>query len=160
MKRFFIISVILFTSISLSGCQQSSGADTPAVPADNPENPYPPEEAIENGDVVNIFGEITNLETFTSFTENFEAEIEDEIRITLYTVEGDPFFYNLNFDGSEIHYTYDDSQDSYAGSDRGIYSTTCSEINSENTEGGTLYSLEGCSSSDIGGTFYFIVSES
>ncbi|WP_233569490.1 DUF4362 domain-containing protein [Planomicrobium sp. Y74] len=159
MKSFSILLGALLSIMFLIGCQQSTGADTTTIAVDNPESPYPREEAIGNGDVVDIFGEITNLDKFEEFIENFEAGIEDEIRITLYTVEGDPVFYNLNFDGNKINYTYDDSQDGYAGADKGAQSTSCSEITSENTDQGTMYSLKECASSDVGSTFYFLIPE-
>ncbi|MCM3611043.1 DUF4362 domain-containing protein [Planococcus sp. MERTA32b] len=159
MKGFLTVLGTLLIAMFLFGCQQSTGTDTPAVAVDNPENPYPPEEAIENGDVVDIFGEITNLDKFREFTKNFDAGVTDEIRITFYTVEGDPVFYNLNYDGNKIHYTYDDSQDGYASSDKGTQSTTCTEMTSKNTDLGIEYSLNDCSSSDIGKTYYFVIPE-
>ncbi|WP_053178221.1 DUF4362 domain-containing protein [Peribacillus loiseleuriae] len=124
----------------------------------NPKKPYDSEEAIENGDVVNRHGEISNLDKFENFIKNVESGTKDEIRITMYTIEGDPIFYNLNYDGNKIQYTYDDSQDGYAGSGKGIKSTSCSNIESRNTENGVEYHLSECSS-EVGNTFYFQVSE-
>jgi hypothetical protein len=76
----------------------------------------------------------------------------------MYTIEGAPIFYNLNYAGNKIQYTYDNSQDGYAGTGKGIESTSCSNIESRNTENGVEYHLSECSS-EIGNTFYFRVSE-
>lgn len=72
----------------------------------------------------------------------------------MYTHEGDPIFYNLNYDGNKIQYTHDDSQDGFAGSGKGIKSTSCSNIGSRNTKDGVEYYLSGCSL-EVGNTFNF-----
>ncbi len=137
----------MFLLIGLLGCQQNSESN-------NPKKPYDSEEAIENGDVVNRHGEISNLEKFENFIKNVESGAKDKIRITMYTHEGDPIFDNLNYDGNKIQYTHDDSQDGYAGSEKGIKSTSCSNIESRNNEDGVEYYLSECSS-EVGNTFNF-----
>lgn len=148
LKKISLISV--FNTVIL-GCQQESEIN-------NPKKSYSSEEAIENGDVVNIHGKISNLDRFESFIENVENGAKDEIRITMYTIEGDPIFYNLNYNGNKIQYTYDNSQDGYAGTGKGIESTSCSNIESRNTENGVEYYLSECSS-EVGNSFNFRVSE-
>lgn len=125
---------------------------------DNPNKPYRSEDAIKNGDVVNLRGNVQNIERFESFLANVEAKEKDEIRITSYTIEGDPIFDTLNFNGEKIIYTYDDSQDAYAGSDKGQQSSICSNIEKENTDKGVVYLLSGCSS-EVGNAFYFHIIE-
>lgn len=151
-KRCSIVLIGSLLTIILIGCQQETGAN-------NPKKPYHSEEAIENGDVVNLHGEISNLERFENFLGNIKSGSKDEIRITNYTIEGDPIFYHLNYDGNKIQYTYDNSQDEYAGSGQGIKSTSCSNIETKNIEQGVVeYHLSGCSS-EVGNTFNFHVSE-
>ncbi|WP_236690836.1 DUF4362 domain-containing protein [Lysinibacillus xylanilyticus] len=151
MKKISLILSLILLSIVLLGCQQESEIN-------NPKKSYSSEEAIENGDVVNLHGEISNLDRFESFIENVEKGAKDEIRITMYTIEGDPIFYNLNYNGNKIQYTYDNSQDGYAGTGKGIESTSCSNIESRNTENGVEYYLSECSS-EVGNSFNFRVSE-
>lgn len=124
----------------------------------NPKKPYNSKAAIENDDIVNIHGKITNLERFYNFIKNVDSRTKDKIRITMYTVEGDPIFLNLNFDGKQIQYTFDDSQDGFAGPDKGIKSSTCSDLEINNSENGVEYFLSGCSS-EVGNTFHFLVSK-
>ena len=63
---------LLFQVVIFIGCQQEDGAN-------NPKKPYHPEKAIENGDVVNLHGEISNLEKFENFLENIKSGSKDEI---------------------------------------------------------------------------------
>ena len=53
--KYFGIQFILFGLIGFLGCQQNSESN-------NPRKPYDAEEAIENGDVVDSHGEISNLD--------------------------------------------------------------------------------------------------
>lgn len=117
---------------------------------------YQPEEAIKNGDIVNLHGKISNLDKFERFIANVESGKKDEIRIAMYTIEGDPIFYNLNYNGVKIKYTYDNSQDAHGGSDKGKRSTSCTKIQKEIVEQGIKYNLSECSS-DVGKTFNFDV---
>lgn len=48
---------------------------------------YEPDKAIENGDIVNVHGEVTNLGRLKSFIDNTKNGKEDVIRITSYTIE-------------------------------------------------------------------------
>ncbi len=148
-KRVILILCYMFLLIGLLGCQQNSENN-------NPKKPYDSEEAIENGDVVNLHGEISNLDKLKNFVKNVESGVKDEIRITMYTHEGDPIFDKLDHDGNKIQYTHDDTQDGYAGSGKGIKSTSCSNIESRNTEDGVEYYLSECSS-EVGNTFNFLI---
>ena len=58
---------------------------------------------------------VGNLDKFNLFIENVKNGVKDKIRITSYTKEGDPIFYNLD----------DSSQDSYGGSE--TRTATCSD---------------------------------
>jgi hypothetical protein len=141
-KLLFVFSTTLLSMI-LFGCTQKS---------DNPKKPYHSEEAIKHGDIVDEHGVISNLDRLNKFMKNVNNGVKDKVRITGYTTEGDPIFNNLDYNGKEIKYTYDDSQDSYGGS--GIKSDTCSNIESANIENGVEYRLNNCSS-EVGKNFIF-----
>jgi hypothetical protein len=71
---------------------------------------------------------------------------EDKIRVTGYTDEGDPVYQDLQFDGQEIQYKYDNSNDKYGGQDRGIEKDVCSKIiDRESGSGQVEYLVSGCS---------------
>lgn len=148
----------------LLGCQQVSVSENAKeTEINNPKGIYTSEEAVENGDIVDSNGDISNLHKFDKFIKNVKSSKKDEIRITEYGYHGGAVFYNLNYDGNKIQYTYDSSQDLYRSSSRVIKSTSCSNIESEifgNEDEywkGTIYSLSECSSSEVGNTFGFMV---
>lgn len=133
----------------LLGCQQENETS-------KPKKLYSPDD-VKKSDVVDRHGEISNIDIFETFIDNVWSGVKDEIRISVFTTEGDPIFYNLNYDGNKIQYTFDNSQDAYAGSAKGKESTFCSNIESRNNENGVEYYLTECSS-EVGNSFYFRVS--
>lgn len=123
---FFIVFLLL---VLISGCLKENKTD---------------QGGIKKGDVVEKHGEIKNLEKFNEFIKNVNNGRKDKIRIVVYTIEGDPIFYTLNYDSKKINYTFDDSKDRYGGA--GTQTTTCSKIESMKTENGLKYYLSKCSS--------------
>jgi len=106
---------------------------------------YNSEEAIKRGDIV-YQNEVVNLERFEKFLINISNKKEDTIRVTGYTDEGDPIFKDLHFDGKIIHFTYDNSNDKFAGKDKGIEKDVCTEIiKAENELGKIEFLISGCS---------------
>jgi Domain of unknown function (DUF4362) len=129
-KRFLLIIILLSIIFSTFGC--SNGA-------------YNSEEAIKRGDIV-YQAEVANIERFEQFLINLSNKKEDTIRVTGYTDEGDPIFQDLQFDGKVIQYTYDNSNDEYAGKDKGIEKDVCTEIiKNENEQSEVEFLISGCS---------------
>jgi hypothetical protein len=93
MKNRMILSVLLLFFI-ISACSSKS---------------YNYETAIKNGDVVDLHGKVNNAERLEKFYGNISLTIKDKIRITQFTIEGDPLFYDFEYNGKEIKYTYDNS---------------------------------------------------
>nr|WP_246364117.1 DUF4362 domain-containing protein [Halobacillus locisalis] len=144
------MSILLF--LFLIGCS-SPAEESSSV--DNPSKPYPPQQATENGDVVvNNEGETVNYKRFDAFLTSVLTGENDEIRVTKYTIEGAPIFYNLQFNGEDILYTFDNTEDGYAGSGRGKRKTRCSEINQINVGERIEYRLRVCDSNEIAWTFH------
>lgn len=158
MKKLGLLTLFLVLSIILFGCQQENVDPEPTEIEEtftNPKAPYPPEDAVENGDVVQTFGVIHNLDKFESFLKAVEAGNKNEIRITTYTIEGDPIFYNLYFDEKNIQYGYDNTQDKFGISEESGQ-TYCLSIATKESEEGLEYFLNGCAS-EIGKTFSFVI---
>lgn len=118
--------------------------------------PYDADQAAANGDIVNVHGKMYNLDKWKLFLANLDVGVPDQIRITQYTIEGDPIFYELIYDGAEeITYTYDNSMDGF-GSDSGRPSTVCRGIElQESKDSGSHYELTGCDNKDTGHSFRF-----
>ncbi|GMK39910.1 hypothetical protein PCCS19_29650 [Paenibacillus sp. CCS19] len=148
-----------------SGTTNPSTAPAPGetvAPPPKPEpfpavsDPYKVDQAAANGDVVNVHGKMYNLDKWKLFLANLDVGVPDQVRITQYTIEGDPIFYELVYDGAEvIKYTYDNSMDAY-GSDQGRPSTSCRDIElaEDKDHGGSYYKLTGCDN-ETGDTFWF-----
>ncbi|MDK8191267.1 DUF4362 domain-containing protein [Paenibacillus sp. UMB7766-LJ446] len=69
---------------------------------------------------------------------------QDQVRVTMYTIEGGAIIYELIYDGSAIQSTYDGSRDAY-GSKQGITTNTCKGIGTMKSEQGRVfYVLTGC----------------
>ena len=165
--------------VLLSGCSQKSGKPSdnttnpstapapgetvspPAKPKAFPvvADPYDADQAAANGDVVNLHGKMYNFDKWTLFLRNLDMGVPNQVRITQYTDEGDPIFYELVYDGAEaIAYTYDNSRDGF-GSNAGRPSTVCRGIELEkNIEFGSHYKLTGCDN-ETGNTFWFTTIE-
>jgi hypothetical protein len=109
--------------------------------------PYTREQAEHNGDVVNMHGiKFMNLGKWDTFLTNVQDGASDQVQITSYTIEGDPIFYNLKYDGQSIEYTFDTTMDAFGNPQR--VSTFCERIESKITDDGTEYSLAGCQNND------------
>ena len=86
--------ILLLAVTACSGNNQQTQSGFPAV-----NDPYSSEEAAQNGDVVHVHGTFLNLDKWDGFLRNVEDKKEDRVRLTQYTIEGDPIFYELVYDG-------------------------------------------------------------
>lgn len=121
--------------------------------------PYTSEQAEQNGDIVNMHGKLLNQDKWDTFLTNVQGGTNDHVQITSYTIEGDPIFYNFNFSGQAIEYTFDTTMDAFGSPQR----TTrfCERIVSKIIYEGTEYSLAGCQGNkDIDETFRLVVPKS
>jgi hypothetical protein len=119
--------------------------------------PYDYDTAIDHGDIVDLHGNLKNIERLEEFYQNLLLKNKDKIRITRFTIEGDPIFNDLEFDGNEIKYNYDNSKDKFGKTNK--RSTTCKSLKITKIENGIEYSLEGCygKNKEIGENFKFLV---
>jgi hypothetical protein len=103
---------------------------------------YDQEKAIENGDVINAHGHIYNFDVFETFIDNVSKQNSDKIRITEYTIEGDPIFYDLDYDGTSISFQIDNSKDKFRGNGPSKIRANCNSIDAD--ESGVYYTLNNC----------------
>lgn len=116
---------------------------------------YNSTKAIERGDIVDLHGKVTNIERLDGFISNVRDKEKDNIRITRYTIEGDPIYYNFTYDGNTIKYKYDNSNDKYGSSN--VSTSVCNNF-IKTIEGSMIeYKLDGCSgeNAEIGKNFSF-----
>jgi hypothetical protein len=75
---------------------------------------YTSDMAKANGDVVNGFKEVTNIQKLDNFIKNTESKVKDYVRIVSYTDEGDAILTDLNYDGKEIIAITDFTRDKFS----------------------------------------------
>ncbi|WP_404346831.1 DUF4362 domain-containing protein [Sutcliffiella horikoshii] len=139
MKKILVFTVILL--FILSACQSNEinqGNDSPSTTIQNniPEYVQSPE------DVVNMHGDITNIDMFFGFIENVNQGLEDKIRVVTYTEEGDPMLHDLKYDGEVIQSTTDTRRDTFGSGN--INTAICSSIDIKENAERTDYDLTGC----------------
>jgi hypothetical protein len=141
MRNRMILSVLLLFFI-ISACSSRS---------------YNYETAIKNGDIVDLHGKVSNAVRLEKFYENISLTIKDNVRITRFTIEGDPVFYDFEYNGKEIKYTYDNSYDKHGKSNK--KTTTCKSLIHTKVDNGTQHTLEGCygKNKEIGQDFKFLI---
>ncbi len=103
---------------------------------------YGSDQAADNGDFVNGRGLTRNREQWDTFIANVEAGVQDELQIVRYTIEGDPVFDNLSFDGKTIMHRYDNTHDAFGSPGKTI--DFCRTIEGKKKGDGTEYVLASC----------------
>lgn len=153
----FLRKYIILGIISLFLLTSCTKIDDNKVASDFPKvtKPYHSDQAMKNGDVVNIHGKYFNYDKWQAFLNNLVSKTNSKVRITSYTIEGDPIFYELTYDGTLIHYTFDNSMDKFS-SDVGRQSTSCERVDTKKTEDGREgFVLIDCNNTNTGNTFWF-----
>ncbi|MEJ8305315.1 DUF4362 domain-containing protein [Saccharibacillus sacchari] len=114
---------------------------------------YDSVQAVKNGDVVQTIGKIENFDAWEDFLEAVEQSRPASVQKVGYTIEGDPIFDNLHFDGQTIQYVYDDTLDRFGSHSKEF--ETCEKvliepIPAELHMSGEVYRLSGCSITEGG----------
>ncbi|WP_369901871.1 DUF4362 domain-containing protein [Bacillus manliponensis] len=120
MRMVVCICLLVF---SLIGCSKQSTVD-------------------EKSDVIVKMEGIENIDTFKKFIANMKKGKENEVQIVHYTKEGDPIFETVKYNGKEIEYVKDNSQDKLG--DKEIEFDTCRSMSEEKREDRTVYALTKC----------------
>ncbi len=104
---------------------------------------YTAEQAEKNGDVVLALDGIKNPATWVQFAERVKQKKPGQVQITAYTVEGDPIFYNLSYNGGDdIRYRFDTTHDAFGSPEK--REEFCGEIAETMTDKGMEYRLKSC----------------
>ncbi|WP_168124055.1 DUF4362 domain-containing protein [Paenibacillus sp. HB172176] len=110
-------------------------------------------EAEDRGFVVVGISGLANIEKIENFYNDYKSKNESSVSLARYTDEGDPIYVDLDFNGEEIEYTYDNSKDKFGGKNKGVNKTTCKNImkrtEQRGEQSGIEYYLKECEQ-DIG----------
>lgn len=102
--------------------------------------------SVENNEIINMHGNVKNLYRLDLFVENVAAKRSDEIKITHYTIEGDPIYDEVTFDGKQLTITNDNSEDKFGSGE--IFTYTCEKMAKNESETKLEYWLMDCEAPD------------
>lgn len=127
------------------------------TPGDNPRRMTAYNDAIDQaierllGDEVQLkLSDSYNVGKLDMFMESVRQGKADQLKVTAFTIEGDPIFTYGVWNGSKLVYVRDNSLDAYAGQDKGAVRFDCTgmeKVSEAIQEGGTVvrYNATGCS---------------
>ncbi|SFB07907.1 MULTISPECIES: DUF4362 domain-containing protein [unclassified Bacillus (in: firmicutes)] len=93
-------------------------------------------------EIVERHGGLENIERLDKFITNVEKGLKDKVRLVRYTIEGDPIYHNIDYDGENLDYTVDNSEDEYGAGE--VENYICKKIEMQETSTQMTYSLNGC----------------
>lgn len=89
-----------------------------------------------------------NVEKLEQFLAHVRNGTPDQLKVTSMTIEGDPIFTYAIWDGKKLTYGYDNSEDAYGGTGKGLRKSECTSVEKkiEKTDGGSYarYIASGC----------------
>ncbi|GGF92713.1 DUF4362 domain-containing protein [Paenibacillus aceti] len=148
MRKYFVIIAL---SVMLVAC--NSGPNNNHKPTDSSHSKLYFLQAKKQGYVVAGPPGLANVDKLEKFYEEYLNQISSTVALAHYTDEGDPIYVDLEFNGEEILYTYDNSWDGFGGQNKGVRKTTCTQMNKRTgprgDRNGTEYYLTSCKE-DIG----------
>jgi Domain of unknown function (DUF4362) len=116
--------------VCLTACSQDTGPQTDKTEKEHADEVVIGHNAIENAD------------RFQTFSKRVFHHQKDGIRITQRTIEGDPIYQNVRFDGKKYEYTYDSREDAYGSKE--VTKDTCKDFRIIETNTETTALLEKC----------------
>ncbi|MDC2865485.1 DUF4362 domain-containing protein [Bacillus sp. BP-3] len=135
MRKGIVLLCFLFYIGGLAGCLSS-------VKTGNQKNDET--KVDKKSDIIVKIGGESNLDKFQQFLTHVKNGKADKVRIVYYTDEGDPIFQTLDYDGININYLFDDSNDKFGGSQKGKKSDVCKGIMKEKSDEAVSYKLSEC----------------
>lgn len=133
-KRIGVLLFVTLLGAAIGGCQQDQ-ADTEDISNHSKMKPAVNE-------VKEIHGMVENIERLDQFVESVQHKEKDQVRLTRYTIEGDPIFHDLAYDGSDLKVTYDSTEDQFGPGE--IETFVCENIQKQESNTETKYILEAC----------------
>lgn len=120
---------------------------------------YDSEKAVKNGDVINMNGPVYNFTRFERFIKSVDEKEAASVRISNFTLDGNPTLYNISFDGVLFNLEIDRSKNKVRGDNPAKVNMTCSELVSEEGQQLFIYTLEGCPQGKESFTILSVVKE-
>ncbi|WP_425806137.1 DUF4362 domain-containing protein [Desulfitobacterium sp. Sab5] len=125
-----VLHVLIIMFLALTGC-----SNRPVLKS------YTSQQAIANGDVVDVHGQVTNLENLENFMIAVDKGTASKQKITTFTIEGDPIIKVLDYNGKTITMSTDNSLDKFAGPMKGITYSSFNKIVKDDKQSPPSYYL-------------------
>ncbi|WHY78479.1 DUF4362 domain-containing protein [Neobacillus sp. WH10] len=135
-KRTFFIVFIALLCAFITGCQLDKAN------SDDHTNKSGEIEKPTKNEVIESHGGLENLERLDLFVKNTQSGKKDKVRLTRYTIEGDPIFQDLEYDGSKLAIKIDTTKDKFGQGEIRTY--VCNGIQKQESNTETKYIIEEC----------------
>ncbi|ETI70757.1 DUF4362 domain-containing protein [Neobacillus vireti] len=136
LKKISSIILIALMAVFISGCGLDKGTASD-LPANSGQNKKP-----SSNEVKEIHGMMENIERLNLFVDNAQTGKDDKIRLTRYTIEGDPIFHDLAYHDSKLTVKIDTTEDKFGQGEISTY--VCKGIRKHESETETKFILEEC----------------
>lgn len=100
----------------------------------------------EDNQIIDKHGDVKNLKRLDDFVQNVNEGKGDEIKITHYTIEGDPIYDTVTYDGKQLTITNDNTEDKFGSPEITTY--TCKNIIKDESATELNYMLMDCEAPD------------
>ncbi|MCB8815430.1 DUF4362 domain-containing protein [Desulfosporosinus shakirovi] len=132
MNKLRIVFAMLILALVVSGCSNSgtTGQVKPKEP-----------KVVQGHIVVSQFREKTDVKDLDSFLEAVNNGQQAKLQIRQTTDEGDPIITTLEYNNGLIKATYDNSQDGFSGTDKGIKISEYVKVIKKENDNGIYVSL-------------------
>jgi hypothetical protein len=128
-KKTLWLGLITIVFVLLSACQREEQTTSkPHKPTAN--------------EVVEVHGRLENIKRLDLFVKNMNSGKKDKVRLIRFTIEGDPIYYDLTYDGSKFTIKRDTREDQYGQGEVNTY--LCKSIQKQESNTSMKYIVEEC----------------
>ena len=136
-------SISCYAEFEIGDSPVTAGSPSGYAPLEELGRDYSAEDAEKNGDVVLGIGEIKNSDRLTHFLSMASLGAQTKVRLSSFTVEGDPIIYDIEFSGLYYRVTADSTRDGF-----GVQAVLSESFSYIITNGSALY-LSNCADYDL-----------
>ena len=147
MNKILCLCTISILSFSLIGCITTSKETSSLEQSSSNIQSKTPivDKKTQSNDIQSPIEDTNQKNRFNQFIANSKGSVRDNIKITYYTLEGDPIISELSFNGQNFEVTVDTTKDRFG--QRTINKLTCTKIEQEEKDSIVYYELTGCPNS-------------
>ncbi|MDQ1147673.1 hypothetical protein QE429_004500 [Bacillus sp. SORGH_AS 510] len=128
-KKALWLGLIAFVFVLLAACQRDD---------ESTQKHYKPTA----NEVVEAHGGLENIKRLDLFVKNVNSGKKDQVRLTRFTIEGDPIYYDLTYNGSKLKIIEDTREDEFGQGEVKTYH--CKSIQKQESSTSTKYIIEEC----------------